>query len=126
MAAATVGGVAYSDVRFFMDGAFTAPSVTLPDVPLGRFQSVTLTSPFTFTGRLRLTTADGMALSDTAATGSGVASALLISSGDPAIGFFDEDEQISYAFTDEAVPTPEPTSRLLLGTGLVGLLCRRR
>jgi hypothetical protein len=92
----TVNGVSYSNAQFFMDGNFFADSVEVPQPPDNRFPSITLSSPFTFFGQLRATTAEGTELISTEASGSGTAKAFLVWSGDSEFGYFDEHDDIGY------------------------------
>ena len=97
---------------------FDAP-VPTSSAPAG----VTFTTPFTMNGRLRGSTGplgSGSVLFDVLLSGSGVASTIarpvvpqgyLVNSG------------VTYEF---AAATPEPATLLLMGTGLAGLLARRR
>ena len=116
----TVNGVSYPNAQFFLNGNFVADSMEVPGPPAGQFQSVTVSAPFTFFGTVRASL-NGADLFDTDASGTGLANARLIWSGDPELGFFDEDEDITYVFSSPGAQTPEPASVLLLGTGAAWL-----
>jgi hypothetical protein len=118
---ATVGDTVYPQVYFNMLATFTGPSVTLPgSVEPG----VQLTAPFTFTGTVT-------GYGDPSRTGPALFTLELAGSGNAFTWFFGQDGRyfhdidIDYHFaaTD---PVPEPSTMVLLGTGLIGLLQRRR
>ena len=117
----TLNGVLHDDVHTLLGGRFDAPSVTITgEAPMAFFDS-----PFTFAGWLRVTNPAGQQIFFTTATGSGTARARLFWSN-PEIGYYDENDSITYEFEDAAAPVPEPATLLLLGSGLAGILVRRR
>jgi hypothetical protein len=122
--AGTVNGVAFTGAQVFLNGFFFAPSVEVPALPPSG-QAVTLVAPFTFSGTLRAVDPNGGELFSRDAEGSGTASAYLVSSGVPGLGFYDEENVITYVFGGPT-PTPEPGSVVLLATGAAWLIRRRR
>ena len=101
---------------------FTAPSIVMPGVP----QDFTVTRPFTFSGNLLgLDELGEHTVFTRALTGGGTLTASFRS-----IPVFEDVRafdfvSITYDFT-AADPVPEPCTLLLVGSGLGGLLFRRR
>jgi hypothetical protein len=118
---AVVNGAAFNRVEFSGSWSFVSPGVRLPtsDDLYG-----VLSAPFSFTGTLT-GTSDGRNLFNLSLVGSGLAHVLIARTG-PGGWAIDEAASVQYVFTDPVNPLPEPTSMLLVGTGVAGLVGARR
>ena len=119
------GGVTYDDLFFFGSGTFTTDAVVLAGPA-----PFTVQTPFRFTGLLRAFD-DPNALNplftfDLAGVGTATASFGLTPGSDGTL--FDlRGESLTYRFepAGSEAPVPEPTSMVLLGTGVAGIVVRR-
>jgi hypothetical protein len=111
--------------------AFTAGDMTSAILDAGQ---TSISMPFTFSGELNnyesfesRATPGSQPLFFATFTGKGIATAYFkgpVADPDGALFFAD---RITYDFAPDApIPTPEPASLLLVGTGAAGLLARRR
>ena len=123
-----VGGAAYSDVTFSGSLDFASPGAIIPPAPTdsGNFaqNNPILAAPFTFQGTL-IGVEGGFPLFSAALAGSGLVQTRLMWNGADAFRVDPESTVLRYALTNTA-PTPEPTPFLLVASGVLGIVARRR
>ena len=117
----TIGGDSYDDLESInamanVDLSFSG-AIVAPEVGPAR---VSLSAPFSFTGRAFALTPFGEIAHDEALLGSGIGTMTLIPF--PPLAEFPPGWMVESMRFDFAEPTPEPSTLLLLGTCAVGVL----
>ena len=119
---AMVDGTFYPFVEFIGTLGLLTPSITIPPPDLSG--GATVIAPFSFGGVLQgwdPLTRDGELRFTKELNGSGEATLKLA----PSLSSYTFGT-LSYSFSSPAAVTPEPATLLLLGTGVIGILVRRR
>jgi hypothetical protein len=114
-----IGGTVHEGVTFTGWLDLDAQPFTFPELETDFFA---VRVPFTLRGFLR-GFSGGSQIFAGSLTGSGIASLPYF----PSRGLYEwEERRLNYVFGPNAAATPEPATVLLLGTGLAGLVARRR
>lgn len=118
----TVNEATLSPVRVRFQGTFLAEPVVAP-LPPEPPDFIRLSTPFQFSGSIRALL-DGVEVFQRDLVGSGLAT-IQLEPASPELGFGGDEQFITYTFEDPAA-VPEPSTVLLLGSGLATLIARRR